>query len=170
MEALRAVALTRDPVTPVADGGGGLPPGSPLTAVVAVLGVVYGDIGTSPLYALRECFSGGHGLPATPADILGVLSLVTWSLILVVSVKYLLILRADNDGEGAILAVPGQRGPLGPRVAGGLANRALRQHDVGLGVQPVPEAGQHGRTGTASAIRRARRVWASAPLMSRSTA
>jgi KUP system potassium uptake protein len=74
--------------------------------VLAALGVVYGDIGTSPLYALRECFSGTHEIPVTAANVLGVLSLIMWSLILVVSVKYLLfVLRADNQGEGGILAL-----------------------------------------------------------------
>jgi KUP system potassium uptake protein len=76
------------------------------TLVLAALGVVYGDIGTSPLYALRECFSGPHAVQPTTTNVLGVLSLTTWSLILVVSVKYLvLILRADNRGEGGILAL-----------------------------------------------------------------
>ncbi len=80
---------------------------APLAAtVVAALGVVYGDIGTSPLYALRECFGGPHAVPASPENVLGVLSLVTWSLILIVSVKYLaIVLRADNEGEGGILAL-----------------------------------------------------------------
>ncbi len=73
---------------------------------LASLGIVYGDIGTSPLYALRECFYGEHAVPPTPANILGVLSLILWSLLLVISVKYLiLILRADNRGEGGILAL-----------------------------------------------------------------
>src|SRR4051812_41767236 len=64
------------------------------------LGIVYGDIGTSPLYAIGECF-GEHGVPAgRTADVLGVLSLITWSLILAISVKYLgFVLRADNRGE-----------------------------------------------------------------------
>jgi KUP system potassium uptake protein len=76
------------------------------TLVLAALGVVYGDIGTSPLYALRECFSGPHAVQPTTTNVLGVLSLTTWSLILVVSVKYLLlVLRADNRGEGGILAL-----------------------------------------------------------------
>jgi len=67
---------------------------------------VYGDIGTSPLYAMRECFYGQHGVPPTHANVLGVLSLILWSLILIISVKYLtLILRADNRGEGGILAL-----------------------------------------------------------------
>ncbi len=73
---------------------------------LAALGVVYGDIGTSPLYALRECFNGEHGVQPTPDNVYGVLSLLIWSLILVVSVKYLVfILRADNKGEGGILAL-----------------------------------------------------------------
>ena len=73
---------------------------------LGALGVVYGDIGTSPLYALRECFLGGHGLRLTPANVLGILSLIFWSLLVVISVKYLLfVLRADNRGEGGILAL-----------------------------------------------------------------
>ncbi len=73
---------------------------------LASLGIVYGDIGTSPLYALRECFYGEHAVAPTPANVLGVLSLILWSLVLVISVKYLiLILRADNRGEGGILAL-----------------------------------------------------------------
>ncbi len=73
---------------------------------LSALGVVYGDIGTSPLYALRVCFHGDHALEPNPANVLGVLSLIFWSLILVISIKYLLlILRADNHGEGGILAL-----------------------------------------------------------------
>jgi KUP system potassium uptake protein len=73
---------------------------------LGALGVVYGDIGTSPLYAMRECFGGHHPLPVTPANVLGVLSLFIWSLILIVSVKYLVfVMRADNKGEGGILAL-----------------------------------------------------------------
>lgn len=73
---------------------------------LTALGVVYGDIGTSPLYALRECFYGDHGIAVSDANVLGVLSLVTWSLTLVISVKYLLfVLRADDQGEGGILAL-----------------------------------------------------------------
>ncbi|NNL48096.1 MAG: potassium transporter Kup [Acidimicrobiia bacterium] len=72
---------------------------------LSALGVVYGDIGTSPLYAFREAFKVG-GLDVTEQSILGVLSLIFWSLVLVVSIKYLLfVLRADNDGEGGILAL-----------------------------------------------------------------
>jgi KUP system potassium uptake protein len=77
-----------------------------LGLMVGALGVVYGDIGTSPLYALRECFNETHGVAATPANIMGILSLIFWSLILVVSVKYLaFVLRADNKGEGGILSL-----------------------------------------------------------------
>jgi KUP system potassium uptake protein len=73
---------------------------------LASLGIVYGDIGTSPLYAMRECFYGQHSVPPTHTNVLGVLSLILWSLILIISVKYLtLILRADNRGEGGILAL-----------------------------------------------------------------
>ena len=72
-----------------------------LSLSVAALGVVYGDIGTSPIYALRECFYGEHGIAPTPANVLGVLSLITWALMLVVTLKYLtIVLRADNRGEG----------------------------------------------------------------------
>jgi KUP system potassium uptake protein len=72
---------------------------------LGALGVVYGDIGTSPLYALKEIFHGGH-LPATADNILGVLSLVFWTITVIVSLKYvLLILRADNNGEGGLIAM-----------------------------------------------------------------
>jgi len=72
------------------------------------MGIVYGDIGTSPLYAVRECFYGTHAVPLTHANILGVLSLIFWSLIIVVTVKYhVYVLRFDNRGEGGILALMG---------------------------------------------------------------
>jgi KUP system potassium uptake protein len=71
-----------------------------------VIGIVYGDIGTSPLYAIRECFYGSHRIEPSPENIFGILSIVFWALIFVISIKYLLIiLRADNDGEGGILAL-----------------------------------------------------------------
>jgi KUP system potassium uptake protein len=77
---------------------------------------VYGDIGTSPLYAVRESFHPNHGIAPTPENILGVLSLIFWSLILVISVKYLgFILRADNGGEGGILALAALCTPMGIR-------------------------------------------------------
>lgn len=73
---------------------------------LGALGVVYGDIGTSPLYAFQTAFSPEHGVPYSPDNILGVLSLIFWALTLIVLVKYvLLVLRADNDGEGGILAL-----------------------------------------------------------------
>ena len=73
---------------------------------LGALGVVYGDIGTSPLYALKECFYGPHAILPSRENVLGVLSLIFWSLILIVSVKYLsLVLRADHHGEGGILAL-----------------------------------------------------------------
>jgi len=73
---------------------------------LTAIGVVYGDIGTSPIYAIRESFHASYGLPSTPENVLGVLSLIFWSLILVISFKYLvLVLRADNNGEGGIIAL-----------------------------------------------------------------
>jgi KUP system potassium uptake protein len=74
--------------------------------VLSALGVVFGDIGTSPLYALRECFAGVHAIPVSVVNVLGVLSLILWSLIITVSIKYVLfVMRADNGGEGGILAL-----------------------------------------------------------------
>ncbi len=80
---------------------------SPLALLcLTAVGVVYGDIGTSPLYAIRECFFGPHAVPVTPENILGVLSLIFWSLVIVVTLKYhVYVLRADNRGEGGILAL-----------------------------------------------------------------
>ncbi|MCC6241708.1 MAG: potassium transporter Kup [Gemmatimonadaceae bacterium] len=76
------------------------------TLSLAALGIVYGDIGTSPLYAIRESFLEEHGVAVSVPNVLGVLSLIFWSLVLVISVKYLVfILRADNRGEGGILAL-----------------------------------------------------------------
>jgi KUP system potassium uptake protein len=73
---------------------------------LAALGIVYGDIGTSPLYALQECFNGSHPVPPTPENVKGIVSMVFWTLIIVVTVKYhLYVLRADNHGEGGILAL-----------------------------------------------------------------
>jgi KUP system potassium uptake protein len=97
---------------------------------LAALGVVYGDIGTSPLYALREAFYGTHSVALTPGNVLGVLSLIFWSLILVITVKYVVfVMRADNKGEGGILALMAliQRG----RAAGG---QPLRRTIAVLGV------------------------------------
>src|SRR5665811_676145 len=73
---------------------------------LAALGVVYGDIGTSPLYAIRECFHGEYGIAPTKANVLGVLSLMIWALVMIVTVKYLtFVLKADNHGEGGIIAL-----------------------------------------------------------------
>src|SRR5438046_8910269 len=83
---------------------------------LAALGVVYGDIGTSPLYAIKECFVPHHGLPPAPANVLGILSLVLWSLLLVIVLKYLtFIMQADNRGEGGILALMALLGPAAGR-------------------------------------------------------
>jgi KUP system potassium uptake protein len=91
--------------TPVADSANST--AIPLTATIGALGVVYGDIGTSPLYALKEAAkAAAHGGPLVADAILGVVSLILWALILIISLKYaLLILRADNRGEGGIVAL-----------------------------------------------------------------
>ena len=96
-----------EPGSPISTHLEASPSGRHLKQLTLVaLGVVYGDIGTSPLYALRECFKPEYGLKAIPENVYGVLSLVVWALILVVSVKYLIfILRADNRGEGGVLAL-----------------------------------------------------------------
>lgn len=87
---------------------------------LSAIGVVYGDIGTSPLYAIRECFAGHSDLPVTLPNILGVLSLIFWSLVLVISLKYLVfILRADNNGEGGILALTALVSPMRASATGG---------------------------------------------------
>jgi len=98
----------------------------PLT--LTAIGVVYGDIGTSPLYAIRECFFGSHSVPPTYANVLGVLSLVVYSLVIVVSVKYIaIVMRADNQGEGGILA-------LTSLLPGAGANGGRTRVLVGLGI------------------------------------
>lgn len=102
MEAPQAEALPTNPhATP--------PRGKYLALMcLGALGVVYGDIGTSPLYAVRECLHGPHGVPPTPGNIFGVLSLIFWSLIIVVTLKYhVYVLHLDNRGEGGILALMG---------------------------------------------------------------
>ena len=105
--------------------------------LLATLGVVYGDIGTSPLYALRECFYGSHAVEPTHENVLGVLSLIIYSLVLVISIKYIaLVLRADNHGEGGILALTAllpARGMVAGRIPGlvllGLFGAALLYGD-----------------------------------------
>ena len=73
---------------------------------LTALGVVYGDIGTSPLYTIRVCFYGPYALPVTPENVLGVLSLIVYALVIVISIKYIaIVMRADNQGEGGILAL-----------------------------------------------------------------
>ncbi|MBS0382836.1 MAG: potassium transporter Kup [Proteobacteria bacterium] len=85
--------------------------------MVGAIGVVFGDLGTSPLYTFSEAFSDQHGMPVTPANVLGVLSLVLWTLLIVVALKYVtFIMRADNKGEGGIMAMMA------------LAQRATRQY------------------------------------------
>ena len=80
---------------------------------LTTLGVVYGDIGTSPLYAIRECFHGPHAIEPSPPNVVGVLSLIFWSLIIVISIKYLVfVMRANNRGEGGILALTSLVTPL----------------------------------------------------------
>jgi KUP system potassium uptake protein len=76
------------------------------TLALASLGVVFGDIGTSPLYAVRECLNRSHGVATSPANVLGIVSLVFWALTIVISLKYVAyVLRADNQGEGGMLAL-----------------------------------------------------------------
>jgi len=94
------------------------------TLSLVALGVVYGDIGTSPLYAIREAFHGQHAIAVTEGNILGVLSLIFWSLTLVVTIKYhIVIIRADNKGEGGVLALMAL--VHGTRLARGLSPRRV---------------------------------------------
>ncbi|MDP1609459.1 MAG: potassium transporter Kup [Sulfuritalea sp.] len=84
----------------------GHPPPSLAAASVAAMGVVYGDIGTSPLYTMKEVFSGPHAVAVSPDNLLGILSLIFWALTITVSLKYVMfITRADNRGEGGIMAL-----------------------------------------------------------------
>jgi KUP system potassium uptake protein len=106
----------------------------PLT--LTALGVVYGDIGTSPLYAIRECFFGSHSVPPTHDNVLGVLSLIIYALLLVVSVKYVaLVLRADNHGEGGILALTALLPGKGPESEKSGSRLAVGRHVlIALGI------------------------------------
>ncbi|MGH8236080.1 MAG: KUP/HAK/KT family potassium transporter, partial [Steroidobacteraceae bacterium] len=91
----------RSPAAAVADTRSDANPKLVLTA----LGVVFGDIGTSPLYAFRECLNPEHGIAVNEQNIIGILSLILWSLVLIISIKYVaIVLRADNRGEGGVLA------------------------------------------------------------------
>jgi KUP system potassium uptake protein len=111
------------------EGHGHAPQGSVGLLAFGALGIVYGDIGTSPLYAFRETFHGhGHELAVTETNVLGLLSLVFWSLIVVISIKYLLfVMRADNHGEGGILA-------LVALIRGGGTSKSRRNRLILLGV------------------------------------
>ncbi len=94
-----------------------------LGVVVGAIGIVFGDIATSPLYTLQECLAGPHGVPPVPANVLGCVSLIVWSLLLVVTLKYVgVLMQADNRGEGGIIAllalVPRQLRERAPGVLG----------------------------------------------------
>ena len=92
------------------------------TLMLAAIGIVFGDIGTSPLYALKECFNPQHGIPFSEDAVFGVISLVFWAFMLVVSLKYVLfVMRANNHGEGGILALMA----MALRTAPGGSKRAL---------------------------------------------
>src|SRR5262249_38877269 len=88
-------------------------------AVIGAMGIVFGDIATSPLYTLQECLASPHGVAPTREHVLGCVSLIVWRLLLVITVKYVgVLMRADNRGEGGILAllalVPRERRERGP--------------------------------------------------------
>ena len=90
-----------------------------LYLTLTAVGVVYGDIGTSPLYTIRECFFGSHSVPPTHDNVLGVLSLIIYALLIVVSIKYIVVvMRADNQGEGGILALTALLPPESGRAQG----------------------------------------------------
>jgi KUP system potassium uptake protein len=116
---------------------GSAPSRTTVPLAVSALGVVFGDIGTSPLYAMRECFFGPHAVPPTHENVLGVLSLIVYSLVVVISVKYVaVVMRADNDGEGGILALtalvlpePGSRQRRAALVLLGIFGAALLYGD-----------------------------------------
>jgi KUP system potassium uptake protein len=99
------------------------------TLVIGAIGVVFGDIGTSPLYALKTAFSPEHGIALTPANVLGILSLLVWSMIWMIAFKYLsVIMRADNSGEGGILAL------LALALRGVRRDPRLRWAIIGVGI------------------------------------
>jgi KUP system potassium uptake protein len=112
----------------VSSGHSKAPPSGKALAALAftALGVVYGDIGTSPLYAIKECFSGHHSIAPTPENVIGVLSLIFWSINFIVSFKYItFVLRADNRGEGGTFALLAQVRPLSRTSSGRLVLVAL---------------------------------------------
>lgn len=106
--------------------GGHAPHGSLPKLALAALGVVYGDIGTSPLYAVKECFGAEHGLTPNRENVYGILSLVTWALTLVITNKYIsFVMRADNRGEGGTFALVALLLPRGKRALGATAALVL---------------------------------------------
>ena len=131
---------------------------------LGALGVVYGDIGTSPLYAFKESFGGKHGVAPTPENVLGILSLVVWAMTFVVTFKYLtFVMRADNRGEGGILALMAlvgqtettQRGRRTLLVARALRRGApLRRRGHHPGHQRARRHGRAHRGGAAASPRR----------------
>jgi len=137
MAAIDSRADGQDPLLPASDVEEEEPAhGSLLKLMVGAIGVVYGDIGTSPLYTMRECFGGVHGIAYSPENVMGLVSLVLWALILVVTLKYVLfVMQADNRGEGgilALLALARRGGPIGPLTltALGVAGAALFYGDA----------------------------------------
>lgn len=118
-------AATPDEPDESHNGHGGDHKSRLVALALGALGIVYGDIGTSPLYALRESFHEEHGIAVNPANILGILSLIFWALIVIISVKYLVfVMRADNQGEGGILALTALISPI-RRVSRGSRRWAL---------------------------------------------
>jgi len=118
---------TSEPATHAGSAGGSHHAGNQWFLMLTALGIVYGDIGTSPLYAFQVALANiGHPTP-TRADVFGIVSLIFWALMLMVSLKYVvLVLRADNEGEGGILALLSLVG--GPRIADGATLRRWRHH------------------------------------------
>ncbi|MRR15854.1 MAG: potassium transporter Kup [Deltaproteobacteria bacterium] len=106
-----------------------------LTLALGSIGIVFGDVGTSPLYAIKECFHGQHAITPDPANIFGVLSLVFWSLMIVVSIKYVtFILRADNRGEGGIFALLGLLTASGKTISPGFKAALMFAGILGAGL------------------------------------
>ena len=94
-----------DPIEPTAAARPSIGLGA-AALILGAIGVVFGDIGTSPLYTLQECLHSRHGVPPSPENVMGVVSLIVWSVTMVVTVKYLgFMMRADNKGEGGIMAL-----------------------------------------------------------------
>ncbi len=126
---MTVLARSPRPAPDAGHPGEGAPWGGRAALMVGAIGVVYGDIGTSPLYMLRVAFTGEHGLALTPANVIGLLSVVFWALVVIVTLKYImLVMRADNNGEGGILA-------LTALAARGLAHRERRRWwVVGFGI------------------------------------